>query len=168
MRSARALAEHSGAGATQPFGACLRLEATGEGAGCHTRGRVCSPKLNCMVAVKAVANPQARLNETLRERDRISITASNSHLHGFAASGHADALLSTLLTVIARPCFEPESSTLPALNCFYRRWPSSVVVDVPSVMLPWSLGSVLNKSRLSSRINGGCLRRLTRNWAKPA
>jgi len=49
----RALAEHTGACTTQPFGVCLRLEATGEGAARNTRGRVCSPKFHCMVPAKA-------------------------------------------------------------------------------------------------------------------
>jgi hypothetical protein len=55
MGSARALAcgvprprGHTGACTTQPFGVSLRLEATGEGAARNTRGRVCSPKINCM------------------------------------------------------------------------------------------------------------------------
>src|SRR5215216_2550271 len=50
----RALAEHTGACTTQPFGVCLRLEATGEGAARNTRGRVCSPKFNCMDQAKRV------------------------------------------------------------------------------------------------------------------
>src|SRR5215212_3911028 len=93
----RALAEHTGARTTQPFGVCLRLEATGEGAARNTRGRVCSPKVNCMDTAKTAVQRRPVQGPTggiiAQGNDDDAEVDCGATAHGNARTPGASALL---------------------------------------------------------------------------